>query len=249
MIVKWGTYPHANNEVRVNIQRQQHYNERGLRTGYTETWHLTGFMQAIDQAALTTALGTLKAAYATDGQNLILYLDDGTTPTTHQLLTGSSISGTKVISGPEFPEGAGAEYATASAFRTYGIVVQAEFKETTPLPGDTLVWQESLSIQGTGEGDFVLVPIINGKWDVQDMFQATNVIARQSGSAIGRTGYPTPPAPIFGDWEHKPKRTITDKNPKRAGPPGNPQYVEWEREWLYEFESNAALKGEPGKGP
>ena len=92
------------NEAQVTITRQTTWNDAGMATGSKEQWHISGFIQAASQSALTTALAALKSGYGVHGLNIGLYLDNGTL-TNHFLTSALCEGGTRVMDGPTFPEG------------------------------------------------------------------------------------------------------------------------------------------------
>lgn len=246
MRLKYGDYWHPFSEADVTHNKVAIYGAQGYRIGYKETWHITGLLQAADQAALVVAQNALDAAYADDGSSLILYQNDGST-VARQLNSDASTSGVKIVEGPSYPEsGKGSnEYGL---YHTYLIIAEAEFTGDdagAELPEDLLAFTETLSIFGTGGHQFVCVPILNGTWPVQRLRQATSVRATQQGQAIGRSGYPPLPAPIFSGWEHVELREDSKTSPKRTGPAGRPKFAEYARSWAYQFESPTALAGNP----
>ena len=243
----YGSYQHPPNEVAFTVSKE--VLRRGtLRIGVKETWHITGLLMAANHTDLQTAIEALDAAYRLDGQNLQFFLNDGTT-VGRSLLSAQTDSGVMIEQGPEYPEdGRGSnEYGV---FRTYSIVASAKTTGgSDKLPQDTLVWQETLSITGTGDPQFVLPPVLNTVWPVQTLRTNTSVHAVQSGSAVGRSRFPTFPAPLFGAWEHREQRK-RDKGPvKRDGPVGHPCYNEWPVAWAYCFESPTSLTGSPNLPP
>src|SRR4029079_17459158 len=104
--------------------------------------HVTGIKHAASQAALTTALGDLRAAYNVNGRDVGLYLDDGVTLTDHALPSGAALGGVRVT-GLAFPRGDGAEYST---FRTYRLTLEADFPDSA---GKLLQCEQSLYFEGT----------------------------------------------------------------------------------------------------
>ncbi len=235
--LKYGSYQHETNEADVSIARVARFNSGGQRIGYTETWRITGRLHAADQAAITAAINSLRGAYL-DGNDLTLFLDNGTAMA-HSLTSVNAIGGTRVIEGPEFREGAGAEYST---FRTYQIAVEADIR-TANVP--FLAWTESVSFQGGGGAAFVHLRPLTGLPQKQQVAQATTYRATQSGSAVGELSYPSFPGPLWFSDEIAEQRQITYKAPKRAGL----TYVEFEVSWSYSFESAIILVGFPNLWP
>lgn len=231
MYVKYGGYSHQNNECSIQIQREAWRDTDDVLRGYIERWTINGRMKAAGAdlvADLTTDIGALKTAYATDGSDIGLYEDDGT-PTAHVLTSSGCVGGVRVITQPSFPVGDQAEYAT---YRTYTITLEGRV-ETAAL--GWLAYQDSISTVGTGEGEFVVRTPLVGDPVRQDTSTRTPVKIRQSGSATGRTSWPSPANPVLPAYEHKAARNVTYQSPKYI----NGSYREYTVQWSYEFECTA----------
>lgn len=240
MILKYGAYSHANNEASVIVRKTPKFNEGGFAVAMLERWEIAGFLQAANQTALTAAIDSLSAAYAIQGQDLALYLDDGATRTSHAIASAATIGGTRVVQAPSFPQGAGAEYST---FRSYAIAVEAEIP--TVGPQTLLFFEESLVFSGGGPR-FVFLQTLNGFPQKQQVAQTTPHQAQQSGRAVGYGAYPFPPAPIWPAAEHRDRRRIDYKTPNRQGTTGaQVSFVEYEVSWAYAFEEATPLSGIP----
>lgn len=240
MFIKYGTYLHANNECAVIVSKSPRFNEGGQQVSVIEHWDITGFIQAASQAALTSALAALATAYATNGQDLTLLLDDGVTPTHHRIVNANTLGGVRVVQGPNFPQGVGAEYST---FRSYSISLEAEI----PVSGATsllIFFEEMLSFKGGGQR-FVHLQTLTGSPQKQIVAASTPYMATQSGRSVGYGGYPAVPSPLWPSSEQRDQRDVAYKSPKRSGPVGSPNYSEYEVSWSYHFEDAAALSGTP----
>jgi hypothetical protein len=237
MILKYGTYSHAQDTVSLAVTREPVRNERDQRYAVRERWTIDGWLTGADAAALTTAIDALETAYATDGQNLILYLNDGVTPTSHSLASASALGGVRIISGPEYPEGAGAEYAVIRNFR---ITAEALFEDSSP---QALVdYSETIQVTGTGGARRVVIPVLVGSPIVQETATATPVFISQDGQATGLTAYPAANLPVTGLHEHVDRRQISRRNPKRQAD-GTDRF--YEITWHYEFTEAAAATATP----
>lgn len=237
MFLQYGNYVHATNEAEVTISRLPTYNDGGLLQGYLETWRIRGILQAADQTALSIAINQLNAAYAVQDRNLGLFFDSGAA-TSHVLLSAQSIGGVRVIDGPNYPVGTGAEYST---FRSYEIAVEAEFRNAQR---GLLAWTESLSFSGGGPR-FVMQQPLDGLPVRQRVAESTPYLVQQSGSAVGNLTYPIPSAPLFPADEHVDQRRIDRGQPRRHGS----SYSEWPISWSYSFEAAAPLLGLPRTWP
>ncbi len=239
MFLKYGSYTHSANEVSVAISRTPRYDEHDRILSMIERWEIDGRLAADTQAALTTAINALEAAYETQGQNVGLYLDDGTTLTSHAITSADTIGGVRVVEGPSYPDGRGAEYST---FRNYRIALEAE---TDIAPGNTLLfWEERIETTGGG-GRFVMLQTLTGSPQKQIVAQATPYRAIQSGRAVGYGAYPLPASPLWPASEHVDQRQVGRRSPRRRGPTGQASYEEWEVVWSYSFEDVAPLIGFP----
>jgi hypothetical protein len=241
MYLKYGSYQHAANEASVVISKDTVFSEAGTARGLRERWNIQGRLQADDQAALTAAIGALEAAYAVQAQDVGFYVDDGQ-PTSHRIESAATLGGVRVISPPSFPQGQGAEYST---FRTYSIVLEAEWLDTQ---AGLLSWHESIRFSGGGPQFGHLEPI-NGQPVKQLLKQATTYRAVQSGEAVGYLAYPVPALPIWPQAEHVNRREIHFDLPRRSGPPGHATYTQFKVRWSYVFEDAGPLLGLPTAWP
>ena len=240
MYLKYGAYTHANHECSLVVARTPRFNDGGQQVAVVERWEIAGFIQAASQAALTTALSALASAYALNGQDATLLLDDGVTPTHHQIINANTLGGVRVVQAPSFPQGRGAEYST---FRSYTITLEAEI----PVSGASsllVFFEEALSFKGGGPR-FVHLQTLTGSPQKQIVAASTPFTATQQGRSIGYASYPTIPAPLWPSSEHVDQRDIAYKSPKRSGPTGSPQYSEYEVSWSYHFEDASSLTGVP----
>ena len=240
MFFKYGSYTHAADECSLVVTKTPRFNEGGQQISTLERWDVAGFIQAASQAALTTAINSLASAYATNGQDATLLLNDGVTPTHHQILNANTLGGIRVVQAPSFPQGKGAEYST---FRSYSLVLEAEI----PVSGYAsllVFFEESITFKGGGSR-FVYLQTLTGLPQKQTVADNTPFMAMQQGRAVGYGGYPTIPSPLWPTSEHRDQRDISHKSPRRHGPTGSPQYSEYESTWSYQFEDSAALSGTP----
>lgn len=234
MLLRYGSYTHDQNECAVVISKRAVFSPRGLRQFVRETWHVTGIKQAASQSELTTSLAALRTAYSANGLDAGLFLDDGTTPTDHILVSRAALGGVRVVA-LEFPRGDGAEYST---FRTYRLVLEADFPDTS---SNLLEYDESLSFDGTGGPRRVFLEVLEGLPQEQIGAQRTTYRASQQGRAVGYGGYPVPPPPIWPAAELAEHRRMTLYAPDRQAN----QLSRYTVDWRYSFESVAPLTGAP----
>jgi hypothetical protein len=242
MILKYGNYAHALGEATIVIGVQPLFNEQGTRYAERERWEISGFLQASTTTALTAAINAMKAAYALPNQELGLYLGDGHTLSSHYIRPSDTLAGIRVISGPNFPQGRGAEYST---FRSYQIVLEADrpVDESAHDPDATLLaWEETLTFTGGGPR-FVYLQTLLGLPQKQIVAAATPFRVTQQGRAVGQSLYPPPATPLWPIAEHVDDRKLTRKSPRASTPAGGP--TEYEVTWQYVFESESPLVGNP----
>jgi len=203
MILKWGSYAHAQDEVGIRIHRRVIRDTFGRRMGAVHDWHIIGAVHGTSQADLTTKLAALEAAYDDDYLDLILFLNDGSTETAHKLVTANTFGGTHktgfgYMDGPWKMQ---LEYANR---RTFWITVRAEFRTGT----GTYAWKERVRIKGTGGEKFRYMPRLIGVPIAQTLQTATSFYYIQEGSAIGRQAFIVPPGPLYPSIEHEDEREI-----------------------------------------
>lgn len=236
MILKWGSYAHDQNEVGVRIHYRGIFDTFGRRMGDVHDWHILGAKLASSQANITTALASLEAAYLTDYNDLILYLDDGTTETRHKLLNENMFGGTHVtsfgyISGPWKMQ---TEYANR---RTFFATVRGEQRYGS----GQYSWKERIRIKGTGGAKFRYMPRLVGVPIAQTLQTATSYYYIQEGSAIGRQAYIAPPGPLYPGIEHLPERVIEYYSPDEIRTDGtNLQEEMFLTTWRYVMEATTA---------
>jgi hypothetical protein len=237
MFLTYGGYAHAIGEAEILIKRSSIFNEGGQLYGLRENWTVRGFLQAPDPVTLTLAMEAMKVAYSFQGQDLALRFDDGSL-TTHYIQTAATIGGVRVVDGPSFPQGHGAEYST---FRSYEITLEAEVPNTQV---NLMAYFESLTFEGGGPLN-VHLQTLTGLPQKQLTAEATPFRCIQDGEAIGHFSYPFLNPPIFAYALVNPRGRFEKKTPKRTGPPGRPTFTEWPVHWHYEFESAYPFVGDP----
>ncbi len=241
MIVKFGTFSHKLDEVALSINVTTKLNKANAIEQLTKTWDLSGFLTSDTQAALNTEITNLDNAYATGGKDLILFFDDGSTRSSHQLINSESLGGTRILAGPSYPEGRGAEYTT---FRRFSIQVAADFLPSGAFRAKFLDFQEQLTFTGGGP-KFIMLGAINGPPQRQRVAEATAFKLVQSGSQIGQTRrFPANP-PLFPQDEHIDQRNMVEGGPRRNGAGQNVAFTEFSTSWQYNFESITPFKALP----
>lgn len=231
-----GQYSHALNEAAVAFQKRPLVTGYGLVYGIEETWSVSGFIQAADQASLLTALNTLEIAYQTNGVTLKLLANDGSVA--RQLPGATTLGNTRIEGGINYPED-GSRDAEFSTFRRYTARVVGVYP--TVNNDVTLAWSEVLQVTGTGGPRFVVQQPLTGLPQAQQVAAATPWRAVQIGQAVGLHAWPNPPGPIYSTCEHLDQREIKPGQPKRSGAGFGTNYTEYPIEWRYVFENPVAL--------
>lgn len=239
MILKYGNYSFDAGAVLVRSSMEKRINKGGQPVSEIRRLECEGYLSADGQAALTAAQNSLEAALAVNDQDLTLYLDDAATPSATYLDSSESISGVKIVKGPDFRNDAGAEYAT---FRKFSFTAEGEF----PFDGTQnylLEFEETLHFEGGGP-IFRHRLALNGLPQKQLVYPASIYKATQSGRAVGYLKRPGVPPPIWPkDWINAPG-TFDERSPERRGTGG---YEHFAVTWRYEFESAKKLVGIPNR--
>jgi hypothetical protein len=231
MYLRYGTYNHANNSVRIAIVKDVMLSESGVRRGIMERWDIDGMLLGDDAAELTGRILTIESVYADDAKDLRLYEDDGTAAA-HFLLSRKCRGGTRVVRRPSFPKGDGAEYAT---MRNYSVAVEGELAD---VGGTLLHYREALNWTGSLGVDWGYLVPLNGPPQPQLFTQQTLQTVIQEGFAVGSGSYPTPPGPIWPEQEIGKQRRIRMEIPSRFT---NERRISW----TYVHVSPTELPGVP----
>lgn len=234
MILKYGDYTHSAGEVTLTVSKEKTYAETGQQTGYREAWSIRGVLQADNVSVLTSDLTALEAAYSVNGRNLILYQDDGATPTVHAIASAGTASGVRITKFA-YPIGDNTEYVTS---RTYEIEAEAQIIQTN---AEFDTWNETITVRGGGPR-FVYLQTLLGQPQKQIVAQSTPYFATQFGTAVGLLRYPTFPSSLFPQHEHLDQRVQSKISPEVN--PNTP--TRYQIQWNYEFESASPLFGVPG---
>ena len=140
--------------------------------------------------------------------------------------------------GLSYATGGPGEYATQ---RTFTIELEADFLATNA--DNTVSFQDTVSMQGTGGPRKIVIATISGAVVEQTIAQRTPVRATQSGQAVGFNGYPQPAPPVSPANEVVERREITRTNPERR----SRSFVNYTTAWSYSFISTVPLIGNPNQ--
>lgn len=141
------------------------------------THNVTGKIRAATQSELHQQIGAFEAAFRQSYVDQVgLFFDSGA-PTHHVIQTRATLDGIKLIDGPSYPQGTGAEY---SVFRTVSFSLQAEIKNTSL---NMINFQESLTITGGTRPSAWLIPADEQIWPIRQRLPRVPYVITQSGSA------------------------------------------------------------------
>lgn len=231
MRAKYGSHWHAHSEVGIRWESQWLFDTFRRRHGEKIRITIVGVLRADSQAALTTAMQTLEAAYDNDYKDFKLYLDDGTTESAHVLLNSDTFGGVKVVAGPNYINGPWSGRPEYANQRTYFIVLQGERRYGTGLYS----WKERLVIRGTGAPKWKYSPQMVGDPQAQTLQTSTSFHYIQEGAAIGHDDYPAPPGPLYPGIEHGDERVIIYETPQEQVYGSNPRLPT--TQWKYIMEA------------
>lgn len=234
MRLRYGNYWHAHGEVEVSISRQTVFSNLGVPYEEEHTWTVRGQLLGDTTAEVVAAIRRLGVAYARPF--LPAALVDANGLVCHALPNAGSTSGVRVIQPPSFPEGGGAELST---FRNYTLVLSA----TYPVSARPVYrsFRETLRTWG-GLPDRRMTTTVNTAPVEYVSARRTPYRAVQSGSAVGFSGPPPIPGPIFGfallDGPDHPRQS--------EGPTvQDGRLTDWAESWSYSFVSATPLVGRP----
>lgn len=196
------------NEASINtLRRARTYNRRGRRRSTVVTMHVTGKLMEVygssgqisSQAEVTDAINGLETEFLADltaGSVTGLYLDDGTTPTSHILTSADAMDGVKVLQ-IGYERNGGAEYTN---LRSFSIVLQAEYPQSG-LGGDLQYYRESIRTVGTGGAKKQYLPTWGSGVQEFDLWNATPQHLYQRGEIITFSATPVLliPSPLYTD--------------------------------------------------
>lgn len=244
MFLSYGTYKHQIGGCNVSIDRQSIKNAAKLPIAVLETWTVQGMLTSLSGPTdIDQQITALMAAYAQDGQDLVLFMPDGTTPSASTLKSADCVGGTRVMQQPSFPTGQNAERVT---YVHFSVKVEGE-KPIDPQGFVLTDYHESLKFRGGVPLVGYLEPAV-GLPQPQLFKQFTSYKATQEGNATGYgfqptigvdVGIPIWPANIVGEPE------FDYDAPERQGG----AYKDYKVTWHYEYQSQTPLIGVPTPWP
>ena len=240
MYYQYGNYRFDDDAVSSVFTCPAKLDSNGIPYAYSPQYKLSGWISITDtgtvagnQAAMTVKLAEFEAAFAVQFQNFGFY-DNAGNLTAHKLINAQTLGGVKVLTRPEYPIGAGAEYTT---YRSFSLTLGAEVSAFPGQGGNRITeWDEVVSYRGTGGKRRAEQEYIDDPPELQDVAQFTFIRCVQRGSAVGLSAYPTPAAPLFPlDLENEPERGITLGSPQSTN--GQQRYFPISWEYSFRFAS------------
>lgn len=191
MKITYGSYEFDDNTVGMDMRIVPKRDKRGRRRFTTKEVTLRGKLRAANQSAFKTAIEAFETAFTTDLQDFKLLHDDDS-DSAHTMINSETYGGVRC--GPiRWGNDTPAEYATVRSFEvtltadyiTSGIEVYSEYEET-------------VAVQGTGAGQIVYTPCLDGTVGEAQNYPRVPVTVVQSGSARGSISYPPFPGFVLG---------------------------------------------------
>lgn len=232
MILKYGSYSHPSGECSFTRTVSPKLSEAQQVISEVVRWDIRGEIIADGVASIVDRVAEIDAAYAIQGQDLSL-LDDSGNLVVVLLRSATSVNGVRSTR-PNLPQGEGAEWATGLKFSAS---FEAEY--TSSLQSGLVSFQETLSFSGGGPV-YVWRRPLNAPPIKQTVSPYSPYRLTQSGRAVGRYTYPSPPGPLFAAdlWE--------GPSPRYTGPNlTGGQLLNYTTEWNYVMESVSPLQGLP----
>lgn len=234
MRLSWGSYQFNANSTLLTQREVAMYNAGEQPYARKVTVDVQGYLEADGQAAIAAAMTAMAAALRRPYQDLVFRTDAGG-EAYHVLRNAGSVSGVRVVAGPDFPQSMGPEFAT---LRTFTFSAEAEY----PADGSALLlmaYEETLDFGGGGPL-YVHKPSLNGPPQKQLIYPQMPYTAVQRGSSTGYLAYPVLPQPLF-PGALKENGRFSRKTPRRRGNAYEGFTVTWE----YSYESVSQLAGVP----
>jgi hypothetical protein len=187
----YGNYAFPPNCVIPQTRKRTTFAQDGSPASVENTIECTGEFLGTGQRDLVNQCTLLELALGRQWQDFRILCDDGTAAI--YLPNATAFGGVRVIEGPDYPEGAGVEFAVKRKFR---FVVQATYPITAAGLPLLVTYEETVSFRGGGPLIVWMQPV-NGPPIRQIAAEATPYYATQSGNAVGLLGWPAPPFPLW----------------------------------------------------
>lgn len=239
----YGSYGLPVNGVSSTVRYRAILSDSGRPVRYVGTIDVTAHLDGDGQASLTATEEAFNAACRVPYRDLVLKQDSGAASGT-KLITNRSLSGVRIIDGPNYTNEAGdGEYVIRRVCR---FTAEASYL-ITGAENAYLSFSESITVLGTGGPLTTWRAMVNGPPVQQVIYPATTRRVIQTGMATGHLREPVIPGPIWPyPIEVVTRRRHTRGSPRREGPSA---FIEPTASWSYEYESSAPLVALPGRPP
>lgn len=167
------------------------YGPRGRAQSLVKRVDVRGEILANGQTSINTRVGQILSALALEGGEVVFLKDDGSD--THIKLPAAGARGIRIVENSLTMEEGKAHFATALPF---AMAFEAEYAIAD---GDPYVsYQETITKIGNGGPRTIIQELDYGPPVEQVVATHTPVTIVQQGVAVGASGYPTFPVPLFG---------------------------------------------------
>lgn len=223
----WGNYPFPVNAAEVTNVTTAEVSPQGLPLRYTSAYDITATLIGSGQIDLSNREAALRNALAIPKQDFILRTDNGRVSSS-SIISKLTMSGTRVRN-LKFSQSQGAEYVNR---RTVQFTIDAVYLIANAANA-MIFWKETVKIVGNGG------PLRKWRFPVnfpigirQELSKASLVIAIQSGNAVGHTGKPHTPLPLFPNYLVNEAVEKGNDSPEFIGQ----GYINYPVSWSYRFE-------------
>lgn len=214
---------------------------RDVPVSYITALDITVTMYGSTQAALSVLEAQLRSILTqTPRKDVTLRMTSGV-PSSMALANARSISGVRLVSGPDFKKSQGSEFVN---HRTASFTMEAEYPIVNTANA-VLSWTETVSIVGNGGPDRKWRFPLNARPIRQTITEYSLVRATQTGQAVGWLKLPSAPLPLWPGLEVNPGHSVARDSPEPRGQ-GD---VKYPVRWSYTFESGGPLVGLPSLAP
>lgn len=240
MYLKIGDYTHEIGGPQLAITQRPVLSEGGVPLAQIHAWQIQGIVTGSGQSDLDGKIADLLEAYRQTNFDATLLLSDGVTPSQHRLRSRDAVGGVRVASGPDFPEGKGAEYATR---RTFAVTLEAEIPVSAAETA-LLHFRETLSLFG-GDRRIAWTETKQGPPRAQVTRRQSVYHAVQSGQAVGYLGYPSFPGFLFPPQYaiEAPRLTYGGGRRRASG-----DFTDFSLSWEVRYQADRPLAGLPHFG-
>jgi hypothetical protein len=222
MYLTYGTFAFNTGETLVSFFGQaRRYNQRGWAQSKVLRMVVEGEIVASGQAAINTRMAAIQDALAVEGYTVAFRFDSGAE--TRYKLDGPSSRGVRILELAFQQQEGKAHFATGLPFT---ITFEAEYGISDLDP--YVSFQETVGRIGNGGPRVVWQELDYGEPVPQTVSTNTTVTIVQQGTAVGASGWPPFPRPL---WEpiDNPEESVFSDSPELDGL----AYVNWPIRWSY----------------